>query len=143
MTHAGVTRNPRRSYGSMKRKGNKNKKTHFVPSDQQILICQRRIKGALTRRCKGWLTRSSCADIEKTLVGMVYSRDGALGNNPDEVCLTVKAALKQMQQGKKPLVRWKDAEEGMQLIYVPWDRTQQAPHPRVMSRIREEYAFGH
>jgi hypothetical protein len=99
MTHAGVTRNPRRSYGSMKRKGNKNKKTHFVPSDQQILICQRRIKGALTRRCKGWLTRSSCADIEKTLVGMVYSRDGALGNNPDEVCLTVKAALKQMQQG--------------------------------------------
>lgn len=121
MTHS-VMYDPYRSTKSKKRKGNKNR-IQFVPSDRQVSTCERRIEAALKKH-KGRLTRSSCADVQKSLVGMVFNRDWALGEDPDEVCITVKQALKKLRE--RHVVRWDEVEYGdIQLIYIPWEASRQ------------------
>ena len=86
----------------LRKKGKSGKsKRQFIPTEVQILCAMRRIEGMLTKYHGTFACNAASERVHKELVGEVYSRGSQLGCNSDEVCETLRLALKKLtEEGK-------------------------------------------
>ena len=120
MTFSGVAHVQLRPQGRKRAKGNKNRtRSNFQPTEAQVICAAGRVVGVLKRMHGYYPCHASEDRVHKLLVEWVRNRGHQLGRTPDEVAITIRSALRRLEDENKIRLE-KNSDGSVSLILAAW-----------------------